>query len=168
MYKSLVCPHLDYCNIIYHIPQVVHPHGGITLNNQMESVEKIQYQAALAVTGAWQGTDRVKLYGELGWEALSDRRMSRRILQVQKIVDGKTPLYLREKLPQMENKSSAILPQVIIPNQFPVKYGTDRYLHSFFPDATKNWNYIITDFKEIPTFEVLKKHLISLYRSAMR
>ena len=94
--------------------------------------------------------------------------MSRRILQVHKINDCKTPLYLREKLPQMENKSSAILPQVIIPNQFPVKYGTDRYLHSFFPDATKNWNYIITDFKEIPTFEVLKKHLISLYRPAMR
>ena len=54
MYKSLVCPHLDYCDIIYHIPQVVHPHGGITLHSQMENVEKIQYQAALAVTGAWQ------------------------------------------------------------------------------------------------------------------
>ena len=168
MYKSLVRPHLDYCDIIYHIPQSVHPHGGITLNSQMESVEKIQYQAALAVTGAWQGTDRVKLYEELGWETLSDRRMSRRILQVHKIIDGKTPLYLREKLPQMENKSSAILPQVNIPNQFPAKYGTDRYLHSFFPDATKNWNYIITDFKEIPTFEALKKHLISLYRPAIR
>ena len=94
--------------------------------------------------------------------------MSRRILQVHKIIDGKTPLYLREKLPQMENKSSAILPQVNIPNQFPAKYGTDRYLHSFFPDATKNWNYIITDFKEMPTFEALKKHLISLYRPAIR
>ena len=58
--------------------------------------------------------------------------------------------------------------KIFLPNQFPVKYGTDRYLHSFFPDATKNWNYIITDFKEIPTFEVLKKHLISLYRPAMR
>ena len=94
--------------------------------------------------------------------------MSRRILQVHKIVDGKTPLYLREKLPQMENKSSPILPHVNILNQFPANYGTDRYLHSFFPDATKNWNYIITDFKEIPTFEALKKHLISLYRPAIR
>ena len=85
--------------------------------------------------------------------------MSRRILQVHKIVDCKTPLYLREKLPQMDNKSSTILPQVNILNQFPAKYGTDRYLHSFFPDATKNWNYIITDFKDLPSFEDLKKHL---------
>ena len=50
MYKSLVRPHLDYCDIIYHIPQTVHPHGGITLNCLMESVEQIQYQAALVVT----------------------------------------------------------------------------------------------------------------------
>ena len=45
-----------------------------------------------------------------------------------------------------------------------IKYGTDRYLSSFFPDATKNWNNIIIDFKGLPTFEHLKKHLISLYR----
>ena len=67
MYKSLVRPHLDYCDIIYHIPQLVHPPsegGGITLNYLMELTEKVQYQAALAVTGAWQGSDRVKLYEE--------------------------------------------------------------------------------------------------------
>ena len=168
MYKSLVRPHLDYCDIIYHIPQTIHPHGGITLCSQMERVEQIQYQAALAVTGAWQGTDRVKLYEELGWETLNDRRMCRRLLQVHKIVNDQTPLYLREKLPPMESKSSKILPQVQIPNQFSVKYGTDRYLHSFFPDATKNWNNIITDFEDLPTFEALKKHLISLYRPAIR
>ena len=65
----------------------------------MEKVERTQYQAALAVTGAWQGTNRVKLYEELGWETMDNRRTIRRILQVHKIVDGKSPLYLREKLP---------------------------------------------------------------------
>ena len=46
----------------------------------MEKAEQVQYQAALAVTGAWQGTDRVRLYEELGWEYLTDRRMLRRVL----------------------------------------------------------------------------------------
>ena len=56
MYKSLVRPHLDYCDIIYHIPQTVHPQsvgGGITLNCHMERVKQIQHQASLAVTVAW-------------------------------------------------------------------------------------------------------------------
>ena len=30
----------------------------------MEKVEKIQYQAALAITGAWQGSSRSKIYDE--------------------------------------------------------------------------------------------------------
>ena len=41
----------------------------------MEKVERIQYQAALAISGAWRGSSRSKLYEELGWESLSDRRM---------------------------------------------------------------------------------------------
>ena len=32
----------------------------------MGKVERIQYQAALAVTGSWQGSSRSKLYEELG------------------------------------------------------------------------------------------------------
>ena len=55
MYKALVRSHLDDCDIIYHIPPIVHhPTLGISLNNLMEKIERIQYQAALAVTGAWQ------------------------------------------------------------------------------------------------------------------
>ena len=46
----------------------------MSLHDHMEMIEKIQYQAALVVTGAWQGTSRVKLYDELGWESLSDCR----------------------------------------------------------------------------------------------
>ena len=33
----------------------------------MEKVERIQYQSALAISGAWRGSSRSKLYEELGW-----------------------------------------------------------------------------------------------------
>ena len=65
----------------------------------MEKVERTQYQAGLAITGTWQGTNRSKLHEELGWETLSDRRWCRRILQIHKIGKYKTPYYLRDKLP---------------------------------------------------------------------
>ena len=59
----------------------------------MEKVERNQYQAALAVTGSWQGANRLKLYAALGWESLSDRRWCRRIIQIHKIVSNKLPSY---------------------------------------------------------------------------
>ena len=65
----------------------------------MEKVERTQYQAALAITGTWQGINRSKLYEELGWETRSDRRWFRRFLQIHKIEKYKTPSYLRDKLP---------------------------------------------------------------------
>ena len=45
----------------------------------MEKVERVKYQAALAITGAWQGSSRSNIYDELGWETLSDRRKGRRV-----------------------------------------------------------------------------------------
>ena len=75
MYKALVRSHLDYCDVIYHIPSIIHqPPLGLTLNSLMEKVERIQYQAALAITGVWQRSSHYKIYDELGWETLSDRR----------------------------------------------------------------------------------------------
>ena len=66
----------------------------------MESIERIQYQSALAITGTWQGSNRNKLYDELGWESLSDRKWSRRLIQLYKIRNNRTPSYLRDNLPR--------------------------------------------------------------------
>ena len=52
-------------------------------------------QAALVITGAWQGPNRSKLYDELGWESLSHRRWCRRILNIHKILCNQTPPYLK-------------------------------------------------------------------------
>ena len=99
MYKALVRSHLDYCDVVYHIPSIIHqPPLGKTLNYLMEKVERIQYQAALAITGAWQGSSRSKIYDELGWETLSDRRNYRRVLQIHKIINNNILSYLKEKL----------------------------------------------------------------------
>ena len=58
--KTLVRSHLDYCDNIYHIPASNSQIKlGVTL---MEKAERTQYQAALAITGTWQGTHRAKLY----------------------------------------------------------------------------------------------------------
>ena len=53
-------------DIIYHEPsKLSQPPLGLTLTPLMEKVEKIQYQAALAITGTWLGTNRSKTLLEL-------------------------------------------------------------------------------------------------------
>ena len=84
----------------------------------MEKLERVQYQAALAITGAWQDSNCSKLNEELGWETLFDRRMSRRILQIHKFMKNKTPSYLKDKLPpkkklKLQNISEASTRELI-------------------------------------------------------
>ena len=64
IYKSFVRPHLGYGNIIYD-----------QQNNESftQKIERIQYSAALAITGAIKGTSQSKLHSELGFESLKFR-----------------------------------------------------------------------------------------------
>ena len=78
MYKALVRSHLDYCDKIYHIPPIINPPPQLsTFDPLMEKLERVQYQAALAVIGAWHGSNYSKLNEELGWETLPNRRLCR-------------------------------------------------------------------------------------------
>ena len=159
MYKALVRSHLDYCDIIYHIPSKQNQLGEI-LNTLMEKAGKIQYQAALDITGAWQGSSRSNLYDELGWESLSDRRWCRRILQIHKIVND-APYYLKNKLPRFRRP----LYSLIDINTFHgIRYKSDRYMNSFFPDGVNSWNNVISHFKTIPSMDIFKRHILSLVR----
>ena len=80
MYKTFARSNLDYCDIIYHEPPKIENGHDVTLTAPMEEVERVQYKGALAVTGAWQGSNRSKLYEELGWEPLTYRRLSHRVI----------------------------------------------------------------------------------------
>ena len=97
IYKIFVRPHLDYCDIIYHLPSLTNLSDySINLNFMMQCLESTQYQAELAVLGA----SKISMYEELGWESLSDRRSFRRLCQFYKIQNELTPLYLKEAIPQ--------------------------------------------------------------------
>ena len=61
IYKSFIRPHLDYGDIIYDQAYNASFH---------QKLDSIQYNAALAITGAIRGTSKEKLYDELGLETL--------------------------------------------------------------------------------------------------
>ena len=120
----------------------------------MEKVEQIQYQAALAVTGAWQDSSRSKLYEELGWETLCERRWCRRSLQMHKIVSKWTP-YLKGKIPRHHRP----LYSQNNDNTFhEIRCRSSRYMKSNFPGAFTSWNNVIIHF-DIPSINILKDQI---------
>ena len=155
MYKAIVRSHVDYCDVIYYLPPLLHQAPlGVSLNSLMEKVEMVQYQAALAFSGAWNGSSRTKLYEELGWESLSDRRRCRRVLQIHKIYNNQTPSYLTDKLPH----NSKSLFNGNNRNTFrSIICKSNRYMNSFFPDAITSWNTFIAHFDDVPSFVTLRE-----------
>ena len=64
IFKSFIRTHLDYGDIVYDQPN----------NSSLsEKIESLQYNVALAITGAIKGSSKEKLYQELGFESLKDR-----------------------------------------------------------------------------------------------
>ena len=77
IYKAFIRPHLDYGDTIYDQAYKESFH---------QKLESIQYNAALAITGAIRGTSREKLYQELGLESLQKRRWYRKLCHFFKIL----------------------------------------------------------------------------------
>ena len=90
IHKSFVRPHLDYGDILY----------DQTFNTSFhERPESIQYNAAIAITGSTRGIPREKLYQNLGFEPLQQRRWYRKLCLFCKIMKNQSPKYLFELIP---------------------------------------------------------------------
>ena len=71
IYKLFIRPNLDYSDILYDKTEK---------ENFLNKLEKVQYRACLAITGAILGTSRQKLYDELGLHSLSKRRWRNKLI----------------------------------------------------------------------------------------
>ena len=160
-----VRPHLDYCDFIYHIPITTRETSdfdtSLNLNYQMRLLESTQYQAALAVSGAWKCSNKAKIYCELGWETLDHRRIFKRLTQFYKIMTGLTPDYLRAPIPSLHSH----LFGYHYTNVLDLIYcRTNRYEHSFFPNSISLWNEIGPELRQAESLSIFKKRILQLYR----
>ena len=98
IYKAFVRFHEDNADIPYDKPD----------NESFKDwVEKVQYNAALAVTGAFRGTLRERIYNELGLQSLADRRWYSMVTFFYNIVKNLAPKYLQSYvLPEVLNQYS--------------------------------------------------------------
>ena len=84
---------IDYGEIIYDQPKN---------ESFCEKLESVQYKAALAITGAMQGTSRNKVYQELGLEILKVGRWYKHLSCMFTIMKKEVPNYLINLIPKCE------------------------------------------------------------------
>ena len=149
-YKLYVRPHLDYGDVIYHNQRT----------DLMNLIEQVQYKSVLLVSGCWHGTKREKLYDELGWESLSDRRWSRRMTMFYKILNGMAPSYLLAHVPEHISSNAPFRRNDIRP---PFS-RTNRYDNSFFPFCISNWNNLDSNIKSSSYLSLFKTNLNKFVR----
>ncbi len=155
IYKLYVRPHLDYGDIIYH-----------RYDPEMQSaftqrLEHIQYSAALAVTGAWRGTSRQRLYEELGWENLYQRRWYRRLCHFFNVKKSQSPHYLFAEIPD-ERELTYNLRATRAYNQ---NFGrTVRFSNTYFQNTLFEWNLLCDDIKHSVSIAEFKRKLLAAIR----
>ena len=123
----------------------------------MKKVESLQYDAALAVSGAWRGTSREKLYKDLGWESLHARRELRRICLFRDIVKDKQPAHLYNNIKHLEPNQNARGPNA---HSLKTLYTrTEHFKSTFFPSCVLKWNLLDHPTKNLPSQVLFKNHI---------
>ena len=131
-YKLYVRPHLDYGDVLYH-DQLV---------DAMKAVESVQYRAGLIITSCWAGTNRMKLYKDLGWETLSERRKYRRFILFYKIKNNHAPTYLSQHI-----------------HDLPISM-TQRFRNSFFPYCQIGWDSLVHEVRSSNSVAEFKRNYL--------
>ena len=149
--KSFVRPHLDYGDVIY----------DQSYNNTFhQKMESIQYNAALAITGAIRGSSREKLYQELGLESLQQRRWYRKLCYIFKLTKNKSPKYLFNYIPTV--RSTYRTRNIDNIPQFNVRHTFFR--NSYFPSIVTEWNNLDKSIRNSESFSIFKKNILKFIR----
>ena len=148
IYKSFIRPHLDYGDIIYHQPN----NGSLC-----QKIESVQYEAALAITGAIHGTSQTKLYNELGIESMKLSPWFRRLCYFFKIQSSGLPQYLNDLIPKPFLRYTTRFSP--LPN---FKVRTELFRNSFFPYTMNQCNNSNNIIKSSELYLMFRKRMFNL------
>jgi hypothetical protein len=101
-----------------------------------------------------KGTSRVKLYGELGWDSLQNRRKKQKLILMFKALGGELPNYITNNIISYIN----IEPNYMVRNPrlfTPPQCRTKSYKDSFFPTVLDLWNKLDNDTRNIQSLSSL-------------
>ena len=126
---------------------------------ECNEIEKIQLEAGRIVTGSTKLVEINKLYKELGWLKLSERRDLHKLFLFYKMDHGLAPLYLSNLLPpHVEDVTSYRLRNA--GNYVGIHANTRTYADSFLPSTIQAWNNLPDSIRSADTLATFK-HLLT-------
>ena len=152
IYKNFVRPHLDYGDVIY---------DNSSNETFCQMIESVQYNAAFAITGAIPGSSLEKLYQELGFESLRDRKWYRKLCFYYKIRHNDCPLYLTECIPIFEPSAYSLRSNHPLNVPF---IRTECFKSTFSPSSTLSWNQLDPNIQNSSSIEIFKRALLKFIR----
>ena len=107
------------------------------------------------VSGATRGTSKQIIYRELGWESLEKHREWHCIWYFHKIVHGQAPAFLSDLLPgYVSDRTHYNLRNTNNTNTLQTRI--DILYKSFIPYASRQWNNLHVDLKNIHEYKEFK------------
>jgi hypothetical protein len=151
IYLGFIRPLLEYGDIVWDTPLEV-----------VDILEKIQLNAARIVVGATAKSSTQGLYQETCWESLQKRREFHRLTLMHKIVNGNSPSYLGELVPNLVASRTGYL----LRNRGDLDTPLARlnvFANSFIPKTTNLWNNLDREARLAPSTDAFKaRHARSL------
>ena len=153
IYKSFIRSLLDYRDIIYDQACKVPFH---------QKVDSIQYNTALAITGAIRGTSREKLYPELGFESLVSRRWYLKLCCFREVFKTQSRMYLFKVIPIAKRacitRNNDKLPHFKVKRNYFKSY--------FFSSTVIEWNRVDLDIRNSESLTSFKSKVLKFIRSS--
>ena len=108
-----------------------------------------------------KGQTLIKIYDQLGWESLTDRRYCRRHFHFYKIQNAPTPSSMKDPLPSLKNHPYSTRSEFVLHE---LKCHSDSFINSFYSDSVRCWNRLGHVFRDSPNLQSFKKCLLAGYR----
>ena len=138
IYKSLIQPHFDYCDIVWSNLNV----------SQSLRFQKLQSRAARVILSANYDARSADLLESLQWDSLSQRRDKHTAVPMCNTLQNKTPNYLRNMF-SFANTGSGYDTRQREPKLALHKPRTDYLKKSFQYQGSRQWNSLPYNLRDL-------------------
>ena len=148
IYLSYLLPIIEYSCVVW---------DGCT-ERDIESLQKLQNEAARIVTGLTRSVSLDNLYNESGWLSLIERRRQQKLIFMYKSVNGLVPSYVSDLIPPLVGETNAY--NLRNNNNITVPFcRTEISRKSCIPSSISAWNSLDIELRNSPSLSSFKYQL---------